>query len=239
MPAATKVNSCLAVKQGLEGWRDRAGWATTRCFVQQWQRHGASAPAKVSEEATHTARHHVRWPAEMRAAKQRVASLGKSKGGLLTASHENLVRAVLIAQLWCVALAWLELDGDLLLVEQVGAFEDDAKGALADLLADAVVDADDVGGAAAGCHCGGRASCSAVGEEESTRTTTKTVSGRSQSRGLGAKQARRRRWTGCGRWSRGVGRGQQHNSSSSSSGRRRGRNGGAAGRPSTLCALRA
>lgn len=83
--------------------------------------------------------------------------------GLLTASHEDLVGTVLITQLRSVALARLELDGDLLLVEQVGAFEDDAKGALADLLADAVVDAYDVGRAAAGCHCVGGVSSSATG----------------------------------------------------------------------------
>jgi hypothetical protein len=53
-----------------------------------------------------------------------------------------------------IALARLELDGNLLLVEQVGALEDDAEGALADLLADAVVDADDVGGGAAARHDG-------------------------------------------------------------------------------------
>ena len=72
----------------------------------------------------------------------------------LTAAHENLVRAVLITQLWSVALAWLELDGNLLLIEQIGALKDDAERALADLLADAVVDADDVGGCAAARHCG-------------------------------------------------------------------------------------
>ena len=53
-----------------------------------------------------------------------------------------------------IALARLELDGYLLLVEQVGALEDDAKGALANLLADAVVNADDVGGGAAARHGG-------------------------------------------------------------------------------------
>ena len=62
----------------------------------------------------------------------------------LTAAHENLVRAVLIAQLRSVALARLELDGDLLLVEQVGALEDDAEAAFSNFFADAVVDAHDV-----------------------------------------------------------------------------------------------
>lgn len=51
-----------------------------------------------------------------------------------------------------IALARLELDGDLLLVEQVGALEDDAEAALADLLADAVVHADDVGTRTAARH---------------------------------------------------------------------------------------
>lgn len=71
---------------------------------------------------------------------------------VLTAAHEDLVCAVLIAQLRSVALARLEFDGDLLLVEQVGALEDDAEAALANLLADAVVHADDVGARAAARH---------------------------------------------------------------------------------------
>ncbi len=51
-----------------------------------------------------------------------------------------------------VRLSGLELDGDGLGVEQVGAFKDDAEGALSDLFADAVVYADDVGaGASVGC----------------------------------------------------------------------------------------
>lgn len=37
-----------------------------------------------------------------------------------------------------------KFDGDLLIVEQIGAFEDDAKGALSDLLADAIVNANDI-----------------------------------------------------------------------------------------------
>ena len=76
------------------------------------------------------------------------AGTGWVERGLLTASDEDLVGAVLIAQLGSVALARLELDGDLLLIEQVGAFEDNAKGALSDLLADAIVNANDVGRAA-------------------------------------------------------------------------------------------
>jgi hypothetical protein len=62
----------------------------------------------------------------------------------LTAANENLVRAVLVTQLRSIALARLELDSHLLLVEQVGALEDDSKGALPYLLPDAVVDAHDV-----------------------------------------------------------------------------------------------
>ena len=78
------------------------------------------------------------------------------KGGrksALTAAHKDLVCAVLIAQLRSIALSRLKLDGDLLLVEQVGALEDDAEAALADLLADAVVHADDVGARTAARHC--------------------------------------------------------------------------------------
>ena len=63
---------------------------------------------------------------------------------VLTAADEDLVGAVFIAQLGSVALARLKLDGHLLLVEQVGALKDDAETALANLLADAVVHADDV-----------------------------------------------------------------------------------------------
>jgi hypothetical protein len=67
---------------------------------------------------------------------------GKEK---LTAADEDLVGAVLVAQLGSVTLARLELDSNLLLVEQVGAFENDTKAALANLLPDAVVDAHNVG----------------------------------------------------------------------------------------------
>jgi hypothetical protein len=72
------------------------------------------------------------------------AWLVKGKGKL-TAAHKDLVRAILVAQLGSIALARLELDGDLLLVEQVGALENDAKATLANLLPDAVVDAHHVG----------------------------------------------------------------------------------------------
>lgn len=87
---------------------------------------------------------------------QQAGDLRRNRGSEreLTAADEDLVRAVLVAQLRSIALARLELDGNLLLVEQVGALEDDAKGALANLLADAVVDADDVGGGAATRHGG-------------------------------------------------------------------------------------
>jgi len=62
----------------------------------------------------------------------------------LTASNENLVGPVLVPQLRCITLPRLELDGDLGVVEQVGALEDHAEAALADLLADAVVYADNI-----------------------------------------------------------------------------------------------
>jgi hypothetical protein len=71
----------------------------------------------------------------------------------LTAAHKDLVRAILVSQLRSITLPRLELDSDLLLVEQVGALEDDAEAALADLLADAVVDTHDVARRAAGSHC--------------------------------------------------------------------------------------
>lgn len=72
--------------------------------------------------------------------------------GKLTASNQNLVRPVLVPQLGCVTLSRLELYSDLSVVEQVCPLEDNAEAALADLLADAVVHADNI--AAAGCHCG-------------------------------------------------------------------------------------
>ena len=70
----------------------------------------------------------------------------------LTASDENLVGPVFVPQLRCIALPRLELDGDLGVVEQVCPLEDNAEAALADLLADAVVHADNI--AAARCHGG-------------------------------------------------------------------------------------
>jgi hypothetical protein len=72
--------------------------------------------------------------------------------GELTASNQNLVGPVLVPQLWCITLSRLELYSDLSVVEQVGPLEDNAEAALADLLADAVVDADNI--AAARCHGG-------------------------------------------------------------------------------------
>lgn len=65
----------------------------------------------------------------------------------LTASDQNLVRPVLIPQLRGIALPRLELDGHLGVVEQVCPLEDNAEAALADLLADAVVHADDIAAA--------------------------------------------------------------------------------------------
>lgn len=56
----------------------------------------------------------------------------------LTAAHEDLVFAILIAQLGNIAPARLKLDGDQLLVKQVNALEDNAERALANPLADAV-----------------------------------------------------------------------------------------------------
>jgi len=73
---------------------------------------------------------------------------------VLTTPNQDLVRPILIPQLRRIAFPRLEFDRDLGVVEQVGALEDDAKTALADLLADAVVHADDV--AAAGGHLGRR-----------------------------------------------------------------------------------
>lgn len=92
---------------------------------------------------------------------------GRTRGkgeGRLTATDENLVRAILIAQLGSVALPGLELDGNLLLVKQVGALENDAEAALADLLSDAIVNAHHVGGGAAARH--GECGCVRIEEEE-------------------------------------------------------------------------
>ena len=73
-------------------------------------------------------------------------------GRELTTSYERLVRVILIAQLRRFALMRLELYGNLLLVEQVDALKDNAKGTLAKLLANAVADADDVRGGAVVRH---------------------------------------------------------------------------------------
>lgn len=59
-------------------------------------------------------------------------------------ANQYLVGPVLIAQLGRVALSRLEFDGDLLVVEQIGALEDDTERALSYLLADAVVHANHV-----------------------------------------------------------------------------------------------
>jgi hypothetical protein len=75
-----------------------------------------------------------------------------------------------------VALPGLKLDGYLLLVEQVGAFENDAEAAFTDLLADAIMDADDVGRGAAARHGG---------------PVTLQADGRSDGRGGGFGQTRR------------------------------------------------
>lgn len=78
--------------------------------------------------------------------------------GILTASNENLVRPVLIAELGCITFPGFlisgqpggsprqrgrnsyKFDGDLLVVQEVGALKDDTKGAFTDLLAHTVVD---------------------------------------------------------------------------------------------------
>jgi hypothetical protein len=119
-------------------------------------------------------RKHTMLQTGTRAANHAHAWLVKGKGGL-TAAHENLVRAVLVAQLGGIALARLKLDGDLLLVEQVGALEDDAEAALANLLPDAVVDAHHVGGrcAAAG-HVGCKLPCRGAGDRRRDRGKTAT-----------------------------------------------------------------
>lgn len=72
--------------------------------------------------------------------------------GELTATDQDLVGPVLVPQLWCITLSRLELYSDLSVVEQVGPLEDNAEAALADLLSDAVVHADNI--AAARCHGG-------------------------------------------------------------------------------------
>jgi hypothetical protein len=87
----------------------------------------------------------------------------KKASGRLTASNQYLVGAVLISQLGSVTLArfleavsagrrredwkvWTnKFNGNLLVVEKVGALEDDAKGAFTNLLANTIVDANDIG----------------------------------------------------------------------------------------------
>ena len=77
---------------------------------------------------------------------------------ILTASNQNLVRPVLIAELGCIAFPGFlipgqpgrsprrrgrgsyKFDGDLLVVQEVGALKDDSEGAFTDLLAHTVVD---------------------------------------------------------------------------------------------------
>ena len=77
--------------------------------------------------------------------------------GILTASNQNLICPVLIAELGSIAFPGFligsarrlagqgereryEFDGDLLVVQEVGALENDTKGAFTDLLAHTVVD---------------------------------------------------------------------------------------------------
>ncbi len=75
---------------------------------------------------------------------------------VLTTSNQDLVRPILISQLRRVALPRLELDGDLRVVEEVRALEDDAEATFANLFADAVVHADDI---AAGAHAARASAC--------------------------------------------------------------------------------
>lgn len=87
---------------------------------------------------------------------------------VLTASDEDLVRSVFISQLGSIALSRFlrtsssvtgcdcsagrpqgredthEFDGNVLVVQQIGPLENNAKGALANLLPDPVVHADDI-----------------------------------------------------------------------------------------------
>lgn len=63
-------------------------------------------------------------------------------------SCEDLVSPVLISELWCITLSRLKFDGYSLRVEKIGAFEDDTEGSFSNLLADSIVNADDVGAGA-------------------------------------------------------------------------------------------
>ena len=60
-------------------------------------------------------------------------------------ADQDLVRSVLIAQLWCIAFSGFKLDCDLLVVKQVRAFEDDTERALSYLLADAIMHTNNIG----------------------------------------------------------------------------------------------
>ena len=67
-----------------------------------------------------------------------------AKTNELTTAYEGLVHAILVAQLGSFTLVQLELYSNLLMVEQVDPFENNAKGTLANLLADTVMFADDI-----------------------------------------------------------------------------------------------
>lgn len=68
-----------------------------------------------------------------------MSSCSRRRRGRLTTPNQDLIRAVLIAQLRRVALARLEFDGDLGVVEQIGALEDDSKAPLAAMLLASIV----------------------------------------------------------------------------------------------------
>lgn len=89
------------------------------------------------------------------------------------ATDEDLVCPVFVTQLRSIALARFEFDGNLLVVQEVGALEDDTERTLANLLSHPVVDAHDV--AAGGGHgddersLGGGRVEEVTGEVESAR----------------------------------------------------------------------
>jgi uncharacterized protein YjfI (DUF2170 family) len=60
------------------------------------------------------------------------------------ASNQNLVRSVLIAKLRSVALSRFKLDSDLLIVEKICAFENNAKRSLSNLFPHPIVYTDHV-----------------------------------------------------------------------------------------------
>jgi hypothetical protein len=62
----------------------------------------------------------------------------------LTTAYEGFVHAILVAQLGSFTLVQLELYSNLLMVEQIDPFENNAKGTLSNLLADTVMFADDI-----------------------------------------------------------------------------------------------